>query len=104
MFVQELIKCYDAQLHPDSEIWDFIVFLAKGILDKSVQLNRFQGGREFVRCFGDGSELELQLLDSILVGMNSDSINFLRDVDISWCHVSKAVETKVNERISRPWL
>lgn len=104
MFVQELIKYYGAQPHPDSEIWDFIVFLAKGILDKSVQLNRFQGGREFVRCFGGGSELELQLLDSILVGMNSDSIDFLQDVDISWCHVSKAVEAKVNERISRPWL
>lgn len=98
---QEIVKRYGERLlNSESEAHDFSLFLVEGILDKSVQLNRFEGGREFFRCFANGSGVELQILEDLFRRMNFESKNFLRSVDIRWCNIAENVKVLIDKYVS----
>ena len=84
----------------DCKAQDFSLFLAEGIFNRSVLLNRFEGGREFFRCFANGSDVELLILKDIFCRMNLESRNFLRNVDIRWCNIAESTRILIDKYVS----
>lgn len=67
--------------------------LASSLLERSVALNRYEGGREFLRFFEEPNSIELSILEEVL-RENPEGESFLKeDVDYRWLKLSTEAES-----------
>lgn len=80
----------------DSTTYEFAVELTSAVLSVSDRLNRFEGGREFLRFFCDTPHLPVEILQQVLAAQPGAQCFIARTVDRRWLRCAPEIEALLN--------